>query len=148
MPPKAFVKPEEFVFTLRTGGSTTSSRKVSRRGRVFAKARDYSPEYILQNVRYSELSREDISDVRRTLRVKQSNKCAICRDEIDDGYLDHCHTTDRVRGVLCRGCNTGLGYFRDKVSSLVNAERYLASHYGRLGSDVSREMSRNALKVA
>jgi hypothetical protein len=27
--------------------------------------------------------------------------------------VDHCHTTDAIRGLLCSDCNNGLGRFRD-----------------------------------
>lgn len=64
----------------------------------------------------------------------QNNLCAICQQVIAlDGTpkentiacLDHCHTTGKIRGLLCNSCNKGLGNFRDSVESLQNAITYL-----------------------
>lgn len=42
--------------------------------------------------------------------------------------VDHCHTTGKIRGILCRGCNTALGSFRDNLESLRSAVKYLENH--------------------
>jgi hypothetical protein len=59
----------------------------------------------------------------------QDNKCAICSYEFGqkqgDTYVDHCHTTKEVRGLLCQHCNSGLGYFRDNQDNLAKAIKYL-----------------------
>lgn len=57
----------------------------------------------------------------------QDNKCGICMSEFGDSYryVDHDHTTGKVRGLLCMNCNTGLGHFKDNVVLLQSAERYL-----------------------
>jgi len=59
--------------------------------------------------------------------VSQDNKCFICRK---DGPLviDHCHTTGKVRGLLCNSCNAGLGWFKENPESLVNAATYVRLH--------------------
>lgn len=59
----------------------------------------------------------------------QNSKCAICKEEgiIKKGKLciDHSHETNEVRGLLCHGCNLGLGHFQDKIDLLKNAIIYL-----------------------
>jgi hypothetical protein len=59
----------------------------------------------------------------------QGGRCAICADRLDvDGYrkihVDHCHTTGRVRSILCSGCNVGLGHFRESPELLRKAAAY------------------------
>jgi hypothetical protein len=60
----------------------------------------------------------------------QNDKCLICKvsfDEIHsrDIHIDHCHTTNVVRGVLCARCNTGIGSLKDDTSVLESAIKYL-----------------------
>lgn len=59
----------------------------------------------------------------------QNNKCAICGTNNPQGkgsfHVDHCHTTNKIRGLLCHHCNHGLGNFKDNVNSLINAAKYL-----------------------
>lgn len=59
----------------------------------------------------------------------QDNKCFICGYKFGqkqgDIYVDHCHTTKVVRGLLCQPCNTGLGNFKDNKESLEQAIKYL-----------------------
>lgn len=57
----------------------------------------------------------------------QGHQCAICMREISgqDIHRDHCHTTGEWRGLLCGGCNKGLGLFRDDPSALMRAAEYL-----------------------
>ena len=43
-------------------------------------------------------------------------------------HIDHCHDTGKVRGVLCNGCNTGIGGFRDDPEIMRKAIAYLAVH--------------------
>lgn len=64
------------------------------------------------------------------LLLKQDNKCAICFTDspginIMRFAVDHDHATSQVRGLLCSWCNTGLGQFKDNISLLENAIKYL-----------------------
>lgn len=59
---------------------------------------------------------------------KQENKCAICKTEGKDNnffHTDHCHTSNKVRGLLCRDCNLLLGNAKDNKQVLKNAISYL-----------------------
>lgn len=58
----------------------------------------------------------------------QNRTCKICGG--DNGpakrlAVDHCHTTGKVRGLLCDRCNHGLGHFRDNPGTLSAAIAYL-----------------------
>lgn len=74
----------------------------------------------------------DLSDFQDML-IAQNGRCAIC------GYsdmsnpnvfplVDHCHKTGKVRGLLCMGCNQGLGKFRDDAGALMAAAVYVKTH--------------------
>jgi hypothetical protein len=62
------------------------------------------------------------------MMTRQDSRCAICRTAFTlvPIHVDHCHSTGRIRGLLCRDCNWGLGYFRDDAALLWNAIKYLA----------------------
>ncbi len=63
----------------------------------------------------------------------QDGRCAICNEKQpkqEDGRqfhlcVDHCHKTGKVRGLLCRTCNTGIGQLRDDPILVKNALDYL-----------------------
>lgn len=60
----------------------------------------------------------------------QEGCCKICNTHIDNInkhvlYVDHCHNTGKVRGLLCQQCNSGLGMFRDRQDLLDKAKEYL-----------------------
>ncbi|WP_245681868.1 endonuclease VII domain-containing protein [Actinomadura kijaniata] len=54
----------------------------------------------------------------------QKGRCAICCDRPVE-HVDHCHDTEVVRGMLCGGCNTGMGQLRDDPGTLRRAADYL-----------------------
>jgi hypothetical protein len=68
----------------------------------------------------------------------QGDCCAICRQPLgrtnpETGKpikvcIDHCHATNRVRGLLDDPCNKGLGCFEDDHKRLSAAIAYLAQH--------------------
>ena len=66
---------------------------------------------------------------------EQNHKCAICdTDEVDSFkgllFVDHCHTTGKIRGLLCHHCNTALGKFKDSESILMKAIEYVRKSNG------------------
>lgn len=84
---------------------------------------DLKSAYGITLSRYAELSES------------QNNKCAICGQTSDSMRfkklaVDHCHTTNTVRGLLCDHCNRGLGCFRDDTTLLEQAIQYLANSKG------------------
>lgn len=56
---------------------------------------------------------------------KQNGKCAICEEQMSRQCFDHDHITNKLRGILCNACNTGVGFFRDNPNFLKNAANYL-----------------------
>jgi Recombination endonuclease VII len=58
-------------------------------------------------------------------KIAQNNRCAICSRLLDAPHTDHNHETQKVRGLLCVNCNTGLGRFMDDPLILEAAAKYL-----------------------
>ena len=61
---------------------------------------------------------------------EQNYSCKICKTDEREVYkqtlfVDHCHTTGKIRGLLCHQCNTALGKFRDSETILNSAIEYL-----------------------
>ena len=64
-------------------------------------------------------------DEYETLYREQEGRCAICREWKARLDVDHDHATSRRRGLLCRSCNFGLGYFHDDPERLKAALGYI-----------------------
>lgn len=50
--------------------------------------------------------------------LDQKNKCKCCGIDFDTQpsksiCVDHCHNTGKIRGIICRRCNTALGFLFD-----------------------------------
>lgn len=62
----------------------------------------------------------------------QGGKCAICgggpNGRNNRLHVDHCHSSNRIRGLLCHNCNTLLGLAADDSSRLEAAAAYLRKH--------------------
>jgi hypothetical protein len=62
----------------------------------------------------------------------QNGKCAICGKTEGRGvwstknlFIDHCHKTRRIRGLLCDSCNRGIGLLQENPDLLRAAADYL-----------------------
>jgi hypothetical protein len=63
------------------------------------------------------------------LLEEQGGVCAICGQRCKTGRnlaVDHCHTSGKVRGLLCGACNSGLGHFKEDPALFAAAVGYLA----------------------
>jgi len=60
---------------------------------------------------------------------KQNGVCKICnnipRGRYNSFHIDHCHTTNKIRGLLCDSCNRMLGFAKDNIIIFANAIKYL-----------------------
>ena len=98
------------------------------------KARIANPDYYL-NIDLKKRYGVTLEWYRETFS-KQNGVCAICeqpetakiRGKGIAMAVDHCHTTGKVRGLLCTQCNRALGLFRDDKDNLVRAISYLTSN--------------------
>lgn len=59
--------------------------------------------------------------------IAQSGRCGLCDNPMRRPVVDHDHATNRVRDLLCDGCNTGLGIF-ERPGFPSAASAYLIRH--------------------
>ena len=64
---------------------------------------------------------------------EQRGGCAICKSPNAQSsrtngnlFVDHCHSTQKVRGLLCSKCNHAVGLFNDNAELLKTAINYLS----------------------
>jgi hypothetical protein len=93
--------------------------------------RSKTPSWIENVKRLHGLSPEQYNAMREAFDYR----CGICRIHEDDlpthrgakGRLcvDHCHNTDRIRGLLCMWCNTTIGMMKDDPALFMACIAYL-----------------------
>jgi hypothetical protein len=64
------------------------------------------------------------------MSIKQNDKCLICgKHKLDNKnsklFVDHCHKTGKIRGLICDRCNKCLGLMEDDIELLQGAIEYL-----------------------
>lgn len=64
------------------------------------------------------------------LLTESGGRCRICKVRSNDLVVDHDHDTNEIRGLLCRLCNIGIGYFKvkDDPRRLRAAADFLEQH--------------------
>jgi len=108
----------------------TARRKEKQYDKAWRKS---NPAKVVKNRRTGLLKKYGLTeDDYNNLLAKQNYACAICKstdpnDRWNRFHIDHCHTSGKVRGLLCTQCNTGLGKFYDNIKSLSTAIEYLKS---------------------
>lgn len=66
--------------------------------------------------------------------IDQDYKCALCQTPHNDKkhkgrlFVDHCHDSKQIRGLLCHSCNCMLGYSKDNVRVLLASVPYINRH--------------------
>lgn len=60
-----------------------------------------------------------------------NNSCEICDQDFDLSerssipFIDHCHKTNKIRGLLCSNCNSGIGFLKDNKEFILKAAQYI-----------------------
>lgn len=68
-------------------------------------------------------------ETHQAMFVAQVGLCRICGESVTmRSPIDHDHSTGEVRGLLCFGCNVGLGHFGDDPARLRAAAAYLEEY--------------------
>jgi len=94
---------------------------------------------------YYKANKEKVDAKRRALELKrrygitiedynrmfneQNGCCAICKKHQTHFEkalaVDHDHETEKVRGLLCRACNTAIGLLQDNPDVILEASNYV-----------------------
>ena len=93
------------------------------------------------NKRWREQNKERVKELHQSWYQKNKDKvgykdhnyisgikkrCGIVFVNRKRTHIDHCHNTGKIRGMLCEGCNIGLGGFKDNIVLLHKAIGYLS----------------------
>lgn len=105
-------------------------RKNSHHSREY---REANRDRIRQQARVRQLAKYGLTvEEYEKMLLAQQGKCLICQKEPDSkntksGVLavDHCHNSEKVRGLLCDLCNKALGLLADDTNRLSRAIKYL-----------------------
>ncbi len=98
--------------------------------------RSKNPERHAENKARFDLKRFGLSfEDYKQMFAAQGGACAICGTQEPGGRgktrtlaVDHCHTTGKVRALLCHRCNGALGMVGDQVPVLERMIDYLGRH--------------------
>ena len=101
-----------------------------------AKRAEWQREYRKNNRKHvadRDAAREFGISIEEVQRLRSIPNCEICGAELqhytkNGSAIDHCHTTGKVRGMLCGSCNKALGLFYDNPATLQQAILYLEAH--------------------
>jgi hypothetical protein len=119
----------DFHWHYKNKGIRRHSCKVCRS--EVEKERQRHPEAVKARAAYQLKKNYGISQEDYDQKLAYQNYgCAICGKEAKTRKLsvDHCHTTGKIRDLLCGPCNTGLGQFQDNPELLILAADYLRKH--------------------
>ncbi len=113
-----------------------------QREKVNAQMREYTKAYYVEQAVKRRLTqmkyRYGVSEETiMAILSEQDNKCAICKDDLGEKFdVDHDHKCCKgkrscgkcVRGILCPGCNKGIGLLREDENVMRNAIKYIDKH--------------------
>lgn len=75
------------------------------------------------------MSLEEYNDILK----KQNGICAVCGESENCNRnkflaVDHCHDTNKIRGLLCTNCNRAIGLLKENIETLYKIIEYLKKH--------------------
>lgn len=113
-------------FQIKKNEPSKNEDLLRRNREAQAKYRQTHPTRVLdRNLKKYGINGADYND----LVKKQEGKCKICKTHESELkkrlHVDHCHTTGKIRGLLCNRCNKCIGQFEEKIELLNSAIDYL-----------------------
>jgi len=65
--------------------------------------------------------------------AEADGKCLVCAQSFTEAgtgkiVIDHHHGSGQVRGLICSGCNTAIGYVREDIERMTRMISYLRTH--------------------
>ena len=115
------------------------SKRTREKWREYQRQYQSTPEYLAWRAAYLAKRKDRAMDayLKRMFKISvedyksmlsaQNAKCAICL-KVRRLVVDHNHVTGKVRSLLCRQCNTGIGLLGESHEKLTNAMNYLKRH--------------------
>jgi hypothetical protein len=103
----------------------------NKRYRDPAHRKKWAAKYYQKNKRKIGLKKYGITVEQYQLKLdSQLGKCAICKKEPESKrlFVDHNHSTNKVRGLLCSNCNFLIGLASESKETLQNSIEYLIKY--------------------
>lgn len=124
---KRWVRPDCFV----CNAAAAKAYRVKHPEKAKIACEKWRQDHPHKRLEYSRKAKYGVSLARYSEMLRtQEGRCASCGDLFSDNkktkpHVDHCHSTKKVRGLLCYHCNVGIGLFKDSSMRLLLAIRYL-----------------------
>lgn len=124
------VNEETLTVTCASCGEVPGTRK---KGRLICSVannemgrRNYTPKPKKVSLfKQSPVNKHGLSKAERDA-LKQGTTCFSCGEvEIDRLAVDHDHLTGKIRGILCKRCNSALGLLRDNPNIIRKLAEYI-----------------------
>jgi hypothetical protein len=116
-------------------GEEYKERSKKRRKERYNFLKENDPSFLwLQNRNYKLKKAYNITHEEYMEMLKsQDYKCLVCGKEHQEAdkkrlVVDHCHNTNKIRGLLCNNCNTALGLLYENTSIIESLKSYVLSH--------------------
>ena len=122
-----------------------ASKKKCSQCQIIKSLNEFSPNYKRQGGKWRSECKSCHAQMKKVGRVRDTygvgvvlydermestgGRCQICGEVGAELAYDHCHEIGAVpesfRGVLCRQCNSGIGWFGDNLKGIKKAYDYL-----------------------
>jgi hypothetical protein len=122
------VKPSEEFYKQNSKFGKFKECKGCHRDRS-KKFRKDNPDYYLLNT-YGMTKEEYDQRLEEQGGVCANEACDYGLDEDHTLCVDHCHSTGKIRGLLCNWCNSAEGFLKSDVQVAEGLIKYMRKHNG------------------